>query len=149
MRMAGARRNRAKLYLGVTLLIMAFIFVQSALPANVSTKESDPIVDIVQEPLKLERKPAVFLVRSSAHFMEYLALGASLFLTVWDVRKSGKASFWIPWLIGAAYAITDELHQHFVPGRSCELHDMVIDACGVAAGVAVCWMIQRRRQAKE
>ena len=39
------------------------------------------------------------------------------------------------WLIGTAYAVTDEFHQSFVPGRSCEFRDIVIDSCGVLTGV--------------
>ena len=41
------------------------------------------------------------------------------------------------WLAGTLYAMTDEIHQSFVPGRSCELRDMGIDSCGVLAGVLV------------
>ena len=39
------------------------------------------------------------------------------------------------WLTGTAYAVTDEFHQSFVPGRSCEFRDIVIDSCGVLTGV--------------
>lgn len=31
--------------------------------------------------------------------------------------------------------MTDEVHQLFVPGRSCQVTDMLIDSCGVLAGV--------------
>ena len=41
----------------------------------------------------------------------------------------------VSWLIGTAYAVTDEFHQSFVPGRSCEFRDIVIDSCGVLTGV--------------
>ena len=85
----------------------------------------------------------VLIVRKGAHFTEYLFLGVSLFLTVRDLRK--RASFWIPWAIGTLYAITDEVHQYFVPGRSCELRDVLIDACGVAAGVVIVCVWRRRK----
>ena len=39
------------------------------------------------------------------------------------------------WLIGTAYAVTDEFHQSFVPGRSYEFRAVVIDSCGVLTGV--------------
>ena len=55
-------------------------------------------------------------------------------------------SAWIPWAIGAFYAVTDEIHQYFVPGRSCELRDMLIDACGVAAGVLLCRFLSQKAQ---
>ena len=37
--------------------------------------------------------------------------------------------------LGIAYAISDEIHQHFVSGREGALLDVVIDAVGAAIGV--------------
>ena len=126
---------KTKLHILITILIMLFIFWQSAMPAAVSELESDSIVSRLAEWLQADEDLVSFVVRKSAHFTEFLILGVSLFLTVRDLRK--RASFWIPWLIGAAYAVSDELHQHFVPGRSCEVRDMIIDICGVLVGVAI------------
>lgn len=69
-------------------------------------------------------------------------------------KKSGLAGFagsWMssvlaflpPWVIGTAYAVSDEVHQFFVPGRSCEPRDMFIDSCGVAAGVLIMLLVRR------
>jgi len=51
-------------------------------------------------------------------------------------------------LIGFAYAVTDELHQLYVPGRHADPRDWVADAVGIVAGVAL-WrltvlLIERR-----
>ncbi len=35
----------------------------------------------------------------------------------------------------AFYGLSDELHQHFVPGRACELGDWLADALGAALGL--------------
>ena len=131
--MSGNRKT--KLHILITILIMLFIFWQSAMPAAVSELESGSIVSRLAEWLQADEALVSFVVRKSAHFTEFLILGVSLFLTVRDLRK--RASFWIPWLIGAVYAVSDELHQHFVPGRSCEVRDMIIDVCGVLVGVAI------------
>ncbi len=137
------QRSQVKIHLLITILIMLFIFWQSAMPAAVSELESGFIVSRLAEWLQMDMNLVSFVVRKSAHFTEFLILGVILFLTVRDLRK--RASFWIPWTIGAAYAVSDELHQHFVPGRSCELRDVLIDACGVAAGVAIVWVWRRRK----
>lgn len=129
------QRDQVKVHLLITILIMLFIFWQSAMPAAVSELESGSIVSRLAEWLKADEDLVSFIVRKSAHFTEFLILGLSLFLTVRDLRK--RASFWIPWAIGAAYAVSDEVHQYFVPGRSCEVRDMIIDACGVLVGVAI------------
>lgn len=49
----------------------------------------------------------------------------------------------LAWMVGTLYAVSDEVHQFFVPGRSCEVRDMVIDSCGVAAGVLIMLLVQR------
>lgn len=50
------------------------------------------------------------------------------------------------WLISAVYAVTDEYHQAFVPGRTPDPADWVADAIGalVAVGTAWAWGIIRR-----
>lgn len=42
-------------------------------------------------------------------------------------------------LIGVAYAVSDELHQSFVPGRFGDINDLIVDSLGVLAGTSVCW----------
>ena len=49
-----------------------------------------------------------------------------------------KASFKNAFLAGTAYAVTDELHQLFVPGRAGMISDVLIDSLGVLFG---CFLI--------
>jgi VanZ family protein len=70
------------------------------------------------------------VLRKGAHVVEFFVLGALL------VRALGQRSV-AAFLAGLAYAASDELHQHFVPGRHGSPLDIAIDAVGVAAGVAV------------
>ena len=55
----------------------------------------------------------------------------------------------LPWLIAALYAASDEIHQLFVPGRSGQLSDVILDSAGALAGVAaftvICWLINCRK----
>jgi len=39
-------------------------------------------------------------------------------------------------LLCSAFGVLDELHQRFVPGRSCDVWDMIADAVGSALGTA-------------
>ena len=41
--------------------------------------------------------------------------------------------------IAIGYAVTDELHQMFVPNRSADVYDLLADAIGAAAGLIACW----------
>ena len=145
-------RKKRLFPLVITILIMAFIFLQSALPADLSKEESNLIVQALIEFLHVDPKILSFAVRKCAHFTEYLLLGLSLFATVreYDPVRLERNEQWqrtalLSWGSGALYALTDEAHQAFVPGRSCEIRDMLIDSCGVAAGVLIMAALRSRR----
>ncbi len=191
------KRNLWQLYLVLTVLIMVFIFFQSALPAELSDRESGGIVRLLAGWLNADADWLTFVVRKAAHFTEYLVLGLALAGTVRGVsamraerrsspgkngdrtargvsamrteRRSSRGenggsrmpeseprannrsirwvSFFPAWAVGTVYAITDEVHQFFVPGRSCEARDVAIDSCGVAAGVLI-WLLIRKMRRK-
>ena len=78
------------------------------------------------------------------HFGAYLVLG-------WLLARGAARlalSAWLPILIGAAYGITDELHQTLVPGRSASFGDFVADGLGSVAGVLLYFFFSRRRSAR-
>ena len=137
---------------------MAFIFFQSALPADLSSRESGRVVDLLvrlfQGIMPIDRQTMVFIVRKGAHFAEYTILGGFLVpaVTEWmavdktPVPDSVRSIRIISWLVGTLYAVTDEVHQYFVPGRSCELRDIGIDSCGVLAGVLVVSLLMRSKE---
>jgi VanZ family protein len=67
------------------------------------------------------------ILRKLAHAGEFAILGFLL------LRAVGRE---LPALVlGIGYAVTDELHQHFVPGRQGSMLDVVVDSVGVTAGV--------------
>jgi VanZ like protein len=76
-------------------------------------------------------------LRKAAHVAEYAVLGALLFRALSLAGQPFHAASTVAWawLIGAAYAASDELHQHFVPGRQASALDLVFDGVGVAFGV--------------
>ena len=73
-------------------------------------------------------------IRKLAHATEYAVLGFLLTGSYADRSKKRLLQAGVPIILGALYAVSDELHQLFVPGRSCELTDMLIDSSGVVAG---------------
>ena len=67
------------------------------------------------------------ILRKGAHMTEYAILGLLL------LRAVGRE---LPaFALGIAYAITDEIHQHFVRGRHASPIDVLIDTTGVAIGI--------------
>jgi VanZ family protein len=41
--------------------------------------------------------------------------------------------------MAVGYAVTDEVHQMFVPGRTADVADLIADTAGALAGTAACW----------
>lgn len=52
-----------------------------------------------------------------------------------------KYKFLISLLVGQIYAITDEIHQSFIPGRTASARDVCIDTCGVFLGIIIVLII--------
>jgi VanZ family protein len=76
------------------------------------------------------------VLRKLAHASEFAVLGFLL------ARAVGRPLLAI--LLGVAYAVTDELHQQFVPGRQGAVYDVAIDAVGVLVGVCLALRMARR-----
>ena len=76
-------------------------------------------------------------IRKTAHAMEYAVLGLFLTLAYVDINNMTRWKRFIPWILGTVYAMTDEFHQLFVPGRSGRVTDVLIDSTGVMIGVLV------------
>jgi VanZ family protein len=74
------------------------------------------------------------VLRKLAHACEFAVLGGLLLRALRDERAALAA--------GIAYAISDEVHQHFVPGRIGSPVDVLIDSAGVAVGVLL-WLRYR------
>ncbi len=69
------------------------------------------------------------VLRKLAHLVEYGILGALL------LRAVGREP--VALAVGSAYAVTDEIHQVFVTGRTGSPFDWLIDTIGVFAGVVL------------
>jgi VanZ family protein len=79
------------------------------------------------------------VLRKIAHAAEYAVLGALL------VRATGRAGVAVG--LGTLYAVSDEVHQSFVPGRLGSPLDVALDAGGVLVGVVVWQTVRARRLA--
>ncbi len=157
-----SHNTRFVAYLIITLLIMIFIFFQSSLPADTSQEESDIIVRFLSHFTDRDAEMLSFIVRKMAHFSEYTVLGLFISLAFkeyyykkcfhkerFQKTRFYRGVFVIPLICGALYAVSDEIHQRFVPGRSCELRDVLIDTCGVLLGVIINMLCVRFAKKKD
>ncbi len=91
------------------------------------------------------------LVRKGAHFSEFAALGFFLLGHFRALELKGKlrrpALFSA--ITGILYAVSDELHQGFVGGRSPAVLDVGIDSAGVLCGLLVMALQLRLRRSRK
>ena len=128
------RRDRLiRICTAALILNLCFIWGNSLLPAELSRAFSDWVKGLLSG-VSTETVAATGgsgMLRKIAHFTEFAALG---FLLRWRClllgKKSGRPLVW-----GALAACVDEAIQLFIPGRGPGLGDVLIDVCGVAAGM--------------
>jgi len=91
----------------------------------------------------------VFGIDKVLHFIAYVALAAAVGLwfskKIW--AKKPMLSFLICVAAASAYGAVDEIHQYFVPGRSCDIFDWIADTLGAATGAVVIMLCVRKIKA--
>ena len=139
----------------LVLLCMITIFSFSSDTAEESTEKSDGLIVRISEFLvghklseeerqeKIDRY--VVLIRKTAHLTIYLILGFLLLSLVKEYRQVDIKAILIALLIAILYACSDEIHQLFVPGRSGELLDILIDTIGSSLGILFYYLINKWR----
>ena len=75
------------------------------------------------------------IVRKGAHMFVYFVLGALVLGAVFVYKLKLASQIIAAFVIVVLYAISDEIHQYFVPGRAAMIGDVIIDAAGGAAGM--------------
>lgn len=71
-----------------------------------------------------------WLVKKGGH-----ALGYGFLAAAYTHGLGRKKVGWLPWILAVGYALSDELHQRFVPGRNGSLLDVGIDSIGAGLGL--------------
>ena len=143
------------------LLVMTAIFLFSSETAAESTDTSDSVIDkflgvIIPDFDEMSEEGRTelvdrytFAVRKSAHFSICLLLGVTVYAAVSRYEIPKTAVFSISFVICGLYSVSDEIHQFFVPGRSCEARDVLVDCAGALVGITAMILILCRKNGKE
>lgn len=145
--------------------LMTVIFIFSHQPAEVSSQVSGGLIyrvlnfimsgfdSLTDEQRAQTVESLQFVVRKCAHAFSYATMGGMLMglMLTYDFKKamSGKL---IAFGVAVLYAITDEVHQLFVAGRSGQVSDVFLDSAGAICGiliVLVCAYFVRKRRLKK
>ena len=150
----------------IVVAVMLAIFMFSAQTEEESSETSGYFVDFFInlfspdfENLPTENQEAALtrvtnLIRKLAHFTEYTVLGFCLALHIGELKSKLNKKLGFEWaaVVGVLYAVSDELHQFFVPGRGPGAKDVLIDSLGVLTGLALMLAIMsliKRRSAAD
>ncbi|NLT08689.1 MAG: VanZ family protein [Ruminococcus sp.] len=138
----------ALLALVCMITIFSFSGENSEKSSETSGKVTETVVELTVKDYK-EKTPQeqesikdkfTFYVRKCAHFTLYMCLGFCVSMCVgkrriWSVSSAAALFFCF------LYAVSDEIHQSFIPGRSCEFRDVVIDTSGALTGTLISLVI--------
>lgn len=159
---APARRHRkaARVCFLLSLLWMMFIFMMSQQNADTSTETSlragtlvaELVVPGYRDWTAAEQRALAmqidYPVRKLAHASEYTVLGILYSLSVLSVSAVPKRRKLLctAFPLGVLYAMSDEFHQLFVPGRAGRVSDVLIDSSGVLLGIAIVSLFMHIKQ---
>ena len=153
------KKNLKDIFLFVIFLIlvlfwMGVIFKFSSANGEKSTGTSrsslEKIITLFNKNIDKERLDEIVIkydvvLRKFTHFSGYLVGGVLLYFMYFYLNKlvNYKLKYIKMYSVvtGSIYAMTDELHQHFVPGRSGEIKDVLLDSSGVITGVFLVWLL--------
>ncbi len=136
----GRKKRNFLLCLIITIGWTLFIWSMSLQNAEESSKLSGGIVDwLVNDVLAsfdIEISNLEHIIRKMAHFTEYMILGCLAVFTAKN-KSIDKRYRIYPWIYCISIAVIDENIQRFVPGRSGQISDMVLDSVGALCGAVI------------
>jgi VanZ family protein len=119
------------LHWGPAIVLMVLIFIASATPGSELPKFG--VWDV--------------FVKKGGHMVGYALLAAAYFHALSSGRHVTRFQFIVAMCLATLYAVSDEFHQRFTPGRTASPWDVCIDAVGGFIGLTV-WFLIRTRLAR-
>ncbi|MBR5245872.1 MAG: VanZ family protein [Clostridia bacterium] len=122
----------------LVLACMVVIFCLSAQTATESANLSGSFIRAIFQLIGIELGQEG--IRTVAHCLEFMGLSLLIFnatYATWEMKLTPIIAF-----AGTVlYAVTDEIHQIFVPGRAFQISDILVDSTGALIGVTASFII--------
>lgn len=114
------------------------------------------LIFLVSNRTSLPQPPGLtpMITASLGHFSVYFVLAILVWWVLGGFGLDGRPRWMLAFALAVLYGVSDEWHQSFVPGRTPDILDVLIDALGAACGLIVIgwadarwsdWMARRRR----
>lgn len=121
------------------LFCMFMIFMFSYQSADISAGESMSVYSLFVKLCGGREIMSHNAFRKFAHFSEYTAFSFSFFGMMYFAKR--KFCPYLSFLFCLVYAMSDEIHQYFVPERACRVFDVFVDSMGVLFGMTVFFIL--------
>lgn len=134
---------------GIIFVILTVgIFLLSSQPGDDSNALSIPLSELFSNG---EFNVIVHvLIRKIAHMAEFGLVGITGYVFLSTFTENMKVTALSSFAFSLLYAVSDEIHQYFVPGRSGLASDVLIDGLGALLGVIfimlIFYFIRKRKQ---
>jgi VanZ family protein len=126
------RRRDVLVIWGPVLVLMALIFLFSAQPKSAPPADGKGVYFSGVMPI-FEEQGLEALIKKGAHVAAYGLLSVLFMRGLLAQGLSSREAAYFGILLAVSYALTDELHQAFVPGRHATVLDVGIDYVGAAS----------------
>lgn len=107
-------------------------FIEVAKGHSLSAKEKENIT-----------KKFTLYIRKFAHFFLYFVLAIFVFVLLREFITIDYKLIFFTILVCFIYAITDELHQYFIPGRTSRVFDILVDTTGATISTMFTYSIHK------
>ena len=101
------KRSSYRSHICITIFVMLFIFVHSAMPGELSGAESNIIVQFIAGVTGWDEEVLSLFVRKTAHFTEFLILGICLSANMRDLREKNISDGALPILFPVQIVLDD------------------------------------------
>ena len=133
--------TRSKIYRIFSILallsVMGLIFFLSAQNGEESSQTSGFIGNLLASIFKGD--VAQDVLRTFAHFTEYAVLGFLMYNVLYSFNVGFAPLIGV--VLSFIYALSDEIHQIFVPERAFQISDLTVDLGGIILGTTVIFLL--------
>lgn len=149
-----------KIVILLCIFWMGFIFYMSSNNGEISHEQSTKVVDLIENKVpsqnsnittntnkntvqtqQLKDNKLDHIVRKNAHAFMYMVLAIFVSCMFFYFNKRGKGIIIYVLFICLLYAVTDEFHQSFVPGRTSLVSDILVDFGGALIGLTLFYLM--------
>ena len=104
--------------------------------SNIQIKtQKDQVKSVYMNPTENREEKLNLIIRKNAHAFEYFILAILVSGVLFEFNVKGAKALICIMFVCLFYAVTDEFHQMFVPGRSSLVSDVLIDFLGSLIGI--------------